>query len=411
MSFYAKIQYRYNEILQDVRDNIQSPYFTAANLINILASFKKYIKDVVKPLPKSAKDYVLAESKKMVKHVSIIFDYLKKQDLITAEDYLKYYYQFDEEGKIRKILDKRILQTIEEMPKLVRSSRKPDMIKEDDYTQIIDIPVMKEESSPEADIQNLYDEFVAQINNGLASLGDIKTYPQMLSELYELIRPQIYPKDRIQVLKKVKEMIQQLDDLIFKLSANPSKVYTLSRIYIPDTTRGLYPEEKVSGKYSIVKEQPQRLMRLPQEDIPILQRDVVDFFENIPASKDIRDRLSEQIQRRNKKYLLSKELKQLSKEYLSQQQPMEEIPYIESPVSPGPKSPKRKYTKKSKDDQMSSKKKYTRKSGPKTKEDTLENKTIVELKDYMRKYKIKGLTGKKSDLIKRIRDYLVGEDD
>ena len=41
MAFYAKIQYRYNEILQDVRDNIQSPYFTAAQLSDILASFKK----------------------------------------------------------------------------------------------------------------------------------------------------------------------------------------------------------------------------------------------------------------------------------------------------------------------------------------------------------------------------------
>jgi hypothetical protein len=296
----------------------------------------------------------------MIKHVSLIFDYLKKKDYITAEDYLKYYFQFDEEGKIRKIVDKRILQTIEEMPKLVRQSRKPDVIKQDDYSQVIDIPVMKEEASPEADIQNLYDEFVAQINNGLASLGDIKTYPQMLSELYQLIRPQIYPKDRVHVLKKVKEMISQLDDLALKLSKNPSKVYTLSRIYIPDTTRGLYPEEKVIGKYSVVKEQPQRLMRLPQEDLPILQRDVVDFFENIPA----------------------------------QQEP--EI-YHDEMIPSQPSTPKRKYAKKTKPSKPSSD------ADLKTRlQYKLSKKTVAELKQYMKDNKIKGLTGKKQDLLDRI---------
>jgi hypothetical protein len=289
------------------------------------------------------------------------------------------------------------------MPKLVRLPRKPDMIKEDDYTQVINIPVMKEEASPEADIQNLYDEFVAQINNGLASLGDIKTYPQMLSELYKLLRPQIYSKDRIQVLKKVKEMIQQLDDLALKLTKNPSKVFTLSRIYIPDTTRGLYPEEKIRGKYTVVKEQPQRMMRLPQEDLPILQRDVVDFFENLPASKDIRDKLSEQIQRKNKKYLLSKELKQLSKEYLAQQPPdeiQEEIPYIELPVASQQPKPKRKYTKKPKASKPS---KPSSDADFKTRlQYQLSKKKMAELRQYMKDNNIKPLSAKKQTLIDRI---------
>jgi len=369
MAYLAKIQYKYNDILQSIRED-RRPLPQS-----VIKDFKKTFDDAVRAFPDYVKQEVQFKFIPMLQHVSILIDDLKK-DPASIDDDLSYHYQFDQNGDLLKIPHQPIIrETIEEMPRLTRLSRKPDAVSEmDSHTKIIDLPMIEHEASPEADIQNLYDEFVGQINSGLASVGDIKEYPSLLLELYQLIKTQIYAPDRPRILKKLKEMIGQLDNLYIQLSRNPSAQYTISPIRLTDQFKGLYPEEKKSYTQKITKSKKQKLIRLGNEDLPIMQRDVVDFFEELPALKE------------------------------------PEITMGVEEIAPMPR--KRKIHKYPVEATLRPERKARKPKAKKEKDPMdISRYTVSELKDFMRERKIKGLTGKKAQLLAIVKAYLEQDDE
>lgn len=399
MAYLAKIQYKYNDLLQNIREDLDADtsYYTKSVIGETLQAFKKVIEKAVKDLPPDAKTSIKSRSKKMVKHISLLLDYINKDPLIV-QDYLSYHYSFDENGDIHMIdHSTRVRQTIEEMPRLTRLPRKEDdRVDTDEYSETIEIPMIQHEAIPEADIQNLYDDFVGQINSGLASLGDIKEYPNLLSELYQVIRTQIYVKDRPRILKKLKEMVAQLDDLAYKLSRNPSAQYTISPIKLTDTIKGLYPEEKKTYTQSIVHSKKPKLTRLGYEDLPIMQRDVVDFFETVQPSSDYAigksksDVVSKVLSKRQKKSKLVDEIKTTRKDYsgIGKAEP-EMMPEEQAPM-PRKRATKKRATK-----------------GRKAKDPSdISTWPLPDLKDFMREHGLKGITKKKAEIIDIIQRYI-----
>jgi hypothetical protein len=357
----------------------------------------------------------------MLQHVSILIDDLKK-DPASIDDDLSYHYQFDQNGDLLKIPHQPIIrETIEEMPRLTRLSRKPDAILEmDSHTKIIDLPMIEHEASPEADIQNLYDDFVGQINSGLASVEDIKEYPLLLLELYQLIKTQIYAPDRPRILKKLKEMIGQLDNLYVQLSRNPSAQYTISPIRLTDQFKGLYPEEKKSYTQKITKSKKQKLIRLGNEDLPIMQRDVVDFFEQIQPSSDYEigksksDIVSKVLKGKQQKSKLVDEMNTIFRDYAASQipakEPEPEITMGVEEIAPMPR--KRKIHKYPVEATLRPERKARKPKAKKEKDPMdISRYTISELKDFMRERKIKGLTGKKAQLVAIVKAYLEQDDE
>jgi hypothetical protein len=342
----------------------------------IVKDFKKTLYDAFKPFPEDIRRKLQYKSIPMLKHIILLLDDMQK-DPASVEDDLSYHYQFDQDANLVKIPHQPIIrQTIEEMPRLTRLPRKEDkpVIKSDEYSETIEIPMVQHEASPEADIQNLYDDFVGQINSGLASIDDIKEYPAYLLELYQLIRTQIYAPDRPRVLKKLKEMIAQLNYLVLELTKDPSAQFSLSPIHLVDKFKGLYPEQKKSYTQKITKSKKQKLIRLGNEDLPIMQRDVVDFFEQIPAKQ------------------------------------REPEPEMMEEVAPMPR--KRKIHKYPVEATLRPERKARKPRAKKEQDPTDINKySVAQLKDFMRERKIKGLTGKKAQLLEIVKAYLEQNDD
>jgi len=378
MAYLAKIQYKYNDILQNIRDDLGSDtsYYTKSMQNQIVKDFKKTLYDAFKPFPEDIRRKLQYKSIPMLKHIILLLDDMQK-DPASVEDDLSYHYQFDQDANLVKIPHQPIIrQTIEEMPRLTRLPRKEDkpVIKSDEYSETIEIPMVQHEASPEADIQNLYDDFVGQINSGLASIDDIKEYPAYLLELYQLIRTQIYAPDRPRVLKKLKEMIAQLNYLVLELTKDPSAQFSLSPIHLVDKFKGLYPEQKKSYTQKITKSKKQKLIRLGNEDLPIMQRDVVDFFEQIPAKQ------------------------------------REPEPEMMEEVAPMPR--KRKIHKYPVEATLRPERKARKPRAKKEQDPTDINKySVAQLKDFMRERKIKGLTGKKAQLLEIVKAYLEQNDD
>jgi hypothetical protein len=388
MAYLAKIQYKYNDLLQNIRDDLGSDidksYYTDSFIKETLKDFKKTFDKAVKPFPADVKMNIQFKFLPMLQHIAILLDDLKN-DPASVEDELSYHYQFDQDGELRKIPHQPIIrETIEELPRLTRLARQPDtIIDKDTHSMVIDIPMVQHEATPEADIQNLYDEFVGQINANLASLGDIKEYPNLLSELYQLIRTQIYVKDRPRILKKLKQMVAQLDDLAYKLSRDPSAQYTISPIHLTDKIKGMYPEEKKTYTQKIVKSKQQKLIRLGNEDLPILERDVVDFFEQIPAQKEPEPEFEpEPVEPRKRKIHKYKVEATLRPERKSKVKTDGQAVLV----------PKGRKVKKEKEVFYD--------------ETDISKYTIPQLKDFMRQRRLRGLSGKKSELVAIVQAYL-----
>lgn len=433
MAYLAKIQYKYNDILQNIRDDLGSDtsYYTKSMVKETLKDFKKTFDQAVKPFQTDVKKAIQFKFLPMLQHVAILLDDIQK-DPASVEDDLTYHYQFDQEGDLRKIPHQPIIrQTIEELPRLIRQPQKEDARRPkrmNDYSETIEIPMIQHEASPEADIQNLYDDFVGQINSGLASLDDIKEYPAYLLELYQLIRTQIYAPDRPRVLKKLKEMIAQLDYLVLELTKDPSAQFSLSPIKLTETSKGLYPEQKKTYTQKITKSKKQKLIRLGNEDLPIMQRDVVDFFETIQPSSDYEigksksDVVSKvlkgkqtRISQQKKKSKLVDEMNTIFQDYASQIPAKEREPEPEPEMMAEEQAPmprKRKIHKYPVEATLRPERKTRKPRAKKEKDPTdISKYSVAELKDFMRERKIKGLTGKKAQLLAIVKAYLEQDDD
>ena len=278
MAFYVKIQGAYNNILLAIRENPR------VDTSSFLKDFKKTIINAIKVLPEDAKRAIRLKTVRMEQQLVSIINNLQTQDPDSVVEAITFYWHFDPDGELKKIPFGVVRQTIDEgdkIPGLTRKGKQPDVVKPDRFAEVEQF--IQLEASPEATIQDLYNQFVGQINNGLASLEDIKLYPSYLWDLYARIQQQIYKKDRTKVLKKVTQMINQLDDLAQKKAKNQFAEYTISPIHLEDTNIGMYPEEKKSFVKRIINSQPQKLMRLPMEDLPMARTEPKDYFEEIQA--------------------------------------------------------------------------------------------------------------------------------
>ena len=439
MAYLAKIQYKYNDLLEDAREG-KPP---------VLADFKKAMDDAIKSLPPDAKSEIKFNSLSMLQHLAVIVDDYKKNDLHSVKDDLTYYFVFNDSGKAIKIPTNVIRSTIEEMPRLVRHSKSPDVAPSNRFqdTETTDTFLFNREASPEADIQNLYEDFVGQINANLASIEDMMTYPEMLSELYGLIRTQIPSRERPHILKKLNEMISQLNNLILQKTAHPNKRYTISPIDIRDTTKGLYAEEYSSGTKMMEKKQPTSQRKRIKEDEPIHKMDVVDFFEHIPSDyvsgkQTIVQQKPQGLKRRNTQEDpkpaemtdsisgLKRALKNLGTDYTSNQF-IDDIPAMEMEEvrdfvarTAEPSVPKRRGRKPSTPMQLVDEDipvtppKRGRKPSTRVKKakDVLaeippSKWKVVDLKAFMKERKIKGISGKKPQLVAIVSAYLNQDDE
>jgi hypothetical protein len=427
MSFYVKIQVAYNNIIQAIRENPR------VDTSNFLKDFKRAVINAIKVLPEDAKRAVRLKTIRMEQQLITLINDLRTQEPEDVVDDLKFYYYFTiDDGELHKLPFGTIKQTIDEgdkLPELRRHKMKPDSIAPHKFQE--EEVLIHHQASPEADIQGLYDDFVGQINAGLASVDDIKLYSQDLADLYELIRSQIYPPDRPYILKKTKEMIKQMDDLASKLAKTPKGDFTISPIHLTDKSTGLYPEEKISGSQSIVHV-PKSNRSKRAEDLPISKSDVVDFFEQISPSKQkfkkhefpVEATLRPARKRQTKaqkvdKYMgegphsiynmigeiddYKKKLQDqgLSKDEIRNRKDIREmnrvlekkITYVEKTAPLLNEKPKKKSKKSAKDPTDVTK--YT----------------VSQLKDFMRQRKIKGLTGKKEQLLAIVQAYLNQDDE
>ena len=407
MAYLAKIQYKYNDLLEDARER-KSP---------VLSTFKKTIRSAIKALPVDAQREITHNSIPMQRHLEGIIDGFKKNNSKIIADYLTYYYVFNEVGKAVQIQARNIKSTIEEMPRLVRHSKTPDAVPYNRFqdTETTDTFLLNREASPEADIQNLYEDFVGQINADLASVEDIRTYPEMLAELYRIIRTQIPKSERLTVLKKVNEMIAQFYDLETKKKMHPNKRYTISPIDIRETTKGLYPEEYSSGTKMMDKKQPKYHRKRIEEDEPINTMDVVDFFEHIPSDyvsgkQTIVQQKPQGLKRRNTQEdpqpiektdnisILKKVLKDMGTDYTSNQF-IAEIPAMRKKVSRQDQFPVEATLRPERKE---------RKPRAKKAQDPadISKWPLPELKDFMREHGLKGITKKKAEIINIIQQYI-----
>lgn len=359
MAFLARIQFSYNNILEAIRSNPN------VDTSSFLKDFKRAIYNAIKVLPQDAKNAIRLKTIRMEQHLVSIINDLRNNNPDDVVESITWYYHFDPTGELTKIPFNFVSQTMDVMPKLVRIKRKPDVVKPDRFNQE---NLIQEEALPEATIQDLYNKFVGQINAGLASVDDIKQYPVILQELYARIRNQIYQPDRTKILKKVKEMISQLEDLAQKKARNQFAEYTISPIHLADKFTGLYPEEKKSFLKRITHGKPQKLMRLPIEDLPTAYREPKDYYEEIPA-EDLP--MIQQIE----EFIPEPEPRQRSKKHEIQ---------VEATLRP------------------------VRKRTPRKAKDPndVTKFTIAQLKQFMKERKIKGRTGKKPELLARVQAYI-----
>lgn len=366
MAFLARIQFSYNNIIEAIRSN------PMVNTSSFLKEFKRDVYNAIKALPEDAKKAIRLKTIRMEQHLVSIINDLRTNNPDDVVDTITWYYHFDPDGELQKIPFNIVSQqTIDVMPKLVRHKRKPDVVKPDRFNRE---NLIQEEALPEATIQDLYNQFVGQINNDLASLEDIKQYPVILQELYARIRDQIYKKDRTKILKKVKEMITQLEDLAQKKARNQFAEYTISPIHLADKFTGLYPEEKKSFIKRISHKQPQKLMRLPMEDLPMARKEPKDYFEEIPAEdlpmiQQIEEFIQPEPKRRSKK---------------------QEFP-VEATLRKARRSPR----------------------APREPKDPTDvtKFTVAQLKQFMKERKIKGRTNKKPELLRIVQEYLNQDDE
>lgn len=362
MAFLARIQFSYNNIIEAIRNN------PMVDTSSFMKQFKRDVYNAIKALPDDAKKAIRFKTIRMEQHIVSIINDLRNNDPNDVLDSITWYYHFDPDGELQKIPFNFVKQTIEELPKLVRNKRKPDVSPPKRFE--IEQPMVQLEASPEATIQDMYNQFVGQINNSLSSLEDIKTYGPYLWDLYAKLQKQIYKKDRTKVLKKVTQMIQQLDDLAQKKAKNQFAEYTISPIHLDDKTIPLYPEEKKSFIKRISHSQPQKLIRLPMEDLPMARKEPQDYFEEIqaeelPMIQQIEETVQPAPKRRSKKH---------------------ELP-VEAPLRKRARAPR------------------------KAKDPTDVTKfTVSELKKFMKERRIKGRTNKKPELLRIVQEYLNQDD-
>ena len=137
-------------------------------------------------------------------------------------------------------------ETIDVLPSLKRLPRKADVSifpPQPESGTLYDLRKQPgeemEEIHPVAEgiLVKLYDNMIGRINSGLATLSDIEDYPGLIHKAYLGIKGRVPSGDRKKVLDMVKNMLSNLEDIIYNMKQNPQKVYNETIDVMPSLKR------------------------------------------------------------------------------------------------------------------------------------------------------------------------------